>query len=391
MAGQEAEIGALGVIILAGVVGRLFLRKTGVSDVLILLLFGALAGALLPADMVSGMGSLMLPLGAIALLMIILDEGLHLPLSELAKQAHKAVLFSILSFALSFAAAFALSFAMLGQDTILSLAIAAIFASVAPETVSGFLSAREAHESARGLSELESTLSDALSVIATLLIVAASSAAHGALGSGLGSLPLDLLFTIMLSAALGGVFAALWKGLIARLDEENEHIMAIGIAALLYALSGLLGGNGVIAVFAFGFFLGNSSHKSVEELRRFHSEITFFLRTFFFVYLGILLFHSDKPFEMGLFALALSLLLAVARMLASRAISYLEPTVRKGRLLESISSRGLTSAVLSVIAYNELSLSGAKPAVDLPLLALFVIFFTNAISAFLVLRNRRKE
>jgi len=391
MAGQEAEIGALGVIILAGVVGRLFLRKTGVSDVLILLLFGALAGALLPADMVSGMGSLMLPLGAIALLMIILDEGLHLPLSELAKQAHKAVLFSILSFALSFAAAFALSFVMLGQNAILSLAIAAIFASVAPEMVSGFLSAREAHESARGLSELESTLSDALSVIITLLIIAVSSAAHGSSGADLGSLPLDLLFTIMLSAALGGIFAALWKGLIARLDEENEHIMAIGIAALLYALSGLLGGNGVIAVFAFGFFLGNSSHKSVEELRRFHSEITFFLRTFFFVYLGILLFHSEKPVEMGLFALALSLLLAVARMLASRAISHLEPTVRKGRLLESISSRGLTSAVLSVIAYNELSLSGTQPAVDLPLLALFVIFFTNAISAFLVLRNRKKE
>lgn len=389
MAGQEAEIGALGVIILSGVVGRLFLRKTGISDVLILLLFGALAGALLPVSLVQGMGSLLLPLGAIALLMIILDEGLHLPLSELVKQAHKAVLFSIISFSLSFIFTFALCYAILGQDMLLSLVISAIFASVAPELVSGFLSARGAHESARGLSELESTLSDALSVILALLII--SSQSHSGIALNLGSLPLDLALSIALSAALGGVFAALWKGVAARLDEENEHLMAIGFAALLYALSSAIGANGVITVFAFGFFLGNTKHKSVEELRRFHSEISFFLRTFFFIYLGILLFHSEKPFEIGLFALSLSLLLAIARSLASRAISFLEPTVRKGRLLESISSRGLTSAVLAVVAAHELELSGVHMQIDLPLLALFVIFFTNAISAFMVLRNRGKE
>lgn len=388
MAGQEAEIGALGVIILAGVVGRLFLRKTGISDVLLLLLLGALAGAILPASMVDGLSQLMLPVGAIALLMIILDEGLHLPLSELAKQAHKAVLFSLLSFALSFAFTFAISYAILGQGMLLSLVISAIFASVAPELLSGFLSAREAHESTRGLSELESTLSDALSVILTLLIV---SSAHAGAGADLGRLPLDLALLVLLSIALGGIFAALWRGLVVKFAEENEHIMAIGFAALIYALSGAIGANGVIAVFAFGFFLGNSTHKSVDELRRFHSEISFFLRTFFFIYLGVLLFHSEKPFEIGLFALSLSMLLAAVRLLASRAISIIEPTARKGRLLESISSRGLTSAVLSVIAYHELALSGSKPPIDLPLLALFVIFFTNAISALLVLRNRKKE
>jgi len=389
MAGQEAEIGALGVVILAGVVGRFFLQKTGISDVLLLLILGAIAGAFIPASAVAGLGGLMLPLGAIALLIIILDEGLHLQLSEMMKQAHKAVLFSMLSFALSFIFAFVLSYAALGQDMLISLVISAIFSSVAPELVSGVLSAREAHESARGLSELESTLSDALSVILTLLIV--SSVLHSGAGLDWESLPLDIALMLTLSAALGGVFAALWKGVVVRLAGENEHITAIGLAALLYALSGAVGANGVITVFAFGFFLGNSPHKSVDELRRFHSEISFFLRTLFFVYLGVLLFHSQKPLEVALFALALSLLLAVARVLSSRAISLLEPTVRKGRLLESVSSRGLTSAVLSVVAYNELAISGAAPQIDLPLLTLFVIFFTNAISAVLVLRNRKRE
>jgi cell volume regulation protein A len=214
---------------------------------------------------------------------------------------------------------------------------------------------------------------------------------HGEAGSDLRLLPGEIGIILALSCALGSVCAAGWKLLVARIAEGNEHLAAIGLAAVLYAVSGLLHANGVISVFVFGFFLGNTSHKSVDEVRRFHSEVSFFLRTAFFVYLGILLFHTPKPVEAALFALALSLLLACARAAASRAISFLEPSMRKGRLFEAVSSRGLTSAVLSVVVFEELSAAGAAPAIDLPLLALFVVFFTNAISAFLVFRDRGKS
>ncbi|MCX8198363.1 MAG: cation:proton antiporter [Candidatus Micrarchaeota archaeon] len=384
MAGKEAEIAALGGLILAGLLGRLFLRKTGFSDIFFLLLLGSAAGALLPEPAVSSMRQLMLPLGAVALLMIILDEGLHLPLAELVRQAHKAVLLSMLSFSLSFAAAFSVAYLFL-QDALFSLVAAAIFASVAPELLSSFLSARQAPEPLRSLAEMETAISDALSVMLALLF--ASFAAHQ--GSGLGSHSLSqLAFAIALSCALGSAFAALWKLFVSRIAEENEHLAAIGTAAILYAISGILHANGVISVFTFGFFLGNTSHKSVEEVRRFHSEISFFLRTAFFVYLGALLFHSPKPVEVALLAAILSLLLAFSRSLATKAACLLEPAMRKGRIFESVSGRGLTAAVLSVIISQELLAAGKAPPVDLPLLALFVIFFTNAISAFLVLRKK---
>lgn len=386
MAGQEAVIGALGIIILSGVAGRLFLRKTGVSDVFLLLLLGAAAGALLPSDAVQGMGSLLLPLGGVALLMIILDEGLHLSFQELRRQAHKALLFGFASFSLAFLLSFALCFFAFGLSLPLSLAIAAIFSSVAPEMLSGFLAALGASESARSLAEIEATLSDALSVMAALLAV--SSVARTGDTLSFSSLPVDMAVILFLSAACGSVFAALWKAFALRLSSGNEHLVAIGLAAILYALSSLIGANGVISVFVFGFFLGNTSHKSVEEVRRFHAEITFFLRTFFFVYLGVLLFHSPKPLEVAVFAAVLSVLLAAARAVSGRLISIFEPGARKGRLLEAVSCRGLTSAVLAVVVYEELSRLGATPSIDLPLLALFVIFFTNAISAWLVLKNR---
>lgn len=384
MAGQEGIIAVLGVIVIAGVIGRLFLKKTGVSDVFLLLVFGAAAGVLIPAEMVDGMRVLLLPLGAVALLMIILDEGLRLSYDSLRRSAHKAMLFGALSFGLSFIAAFALSYFGAGYPLLLSLLVASIFAGVAPELLSGFLRALDASESARDVGEIEATLSDALSVMAALLFV--SAAGSGALDLSL--VPLELALILLLSAAAGTLMAAFWKGAVARIAEGNEHLAAIGLAALLYAISGLLGANGVISVFVFAFFVGNSTHKAVQEMKDFQSEITFFLRTFFFIYLGVLLFHSPKPVEVAIFASALAVLLAGARMLAGKVIQHIDSSTLKGRLLETVSSRGLTSAVLAIVVYEELGRAGGESAIDLPLLALFVIFISNAISAWLVLRKK---
>lgn len=386
MAGQEAEIGALGAMIIAGLFGRVFLKRSGLSDVLMLLVFGAAVGAVLPQQTLAGLDFLLLPLGAVALLMIILDEGMRLPFESLKKQAHKAVIFSLLSFSTAFLTIFLVSHYVAGFEIGVSLLVAAIFSSVAPELLSGFLGALSAPEPVKGIGEIEATLSDAFSVIATLLI--ASSLAHDGGAIPLSDIPLSLLLTLALSSACGSLFAAGWRLAMKHLAEDNEHLFAIGLAAILYSVSGLIGANGVVSVFVFGFFLGNISHKSVEGMQRFQAEITFFLRTFFFTYLGILLFHSEKSIEAGAFALAISLLLALARRLSGKAMALIEPEAAKCRLLELVSCRGLTPAVLAVVVSAEQAHAGNPLPINLPLLAMFVIFFTNLISAALVFRGR---
>jgi len=124
-------------------------------------------------------------------------------------------------------------------------------------------------------------------------------------------------------------------------------------------------------------------------VRRFQSEIGFFLRTFFFVYLGALLFHSAKPADVALFALALSLLLAAARMFSGRLVRFIDSSAKEDKLLETFSGRGLTCAVIAVIAAGELPATSLP--MDLQLLALFTIFFTNAISTVFVLRKKGKR
>jgi len=387
MAGQEAAIGALGILILSGVFSRAFLKMTGISDVFILLIFGAAAGALLPDSTVTGLQGLMLPLGAVALLMIMLEEGMLIPFENLHKHVHKAFLFGAASFLLSFALGAGLAYFIAGFPLLFSLLIGAMFASVAPELLSGFLSSIGTSESVKGIGEIEAAFSEALSVILALTIISAMLVQTA---FPLDNLPVQLAFIFLLSLALGGVFAAAWKAIFSKVEHENMHLLIIGLAAVLYALAGAVGANGVISVFAFAFLLGNTSHASIAEVRRFQSEIGFFLRTFFFVYLGALLFHSAKSVDVALFALALSLLLAAARLLSGKLVRALDSSAKEDRLLEAFSGRGLTCAVIAVIAAGELSHAAALP-IDLQLLALFTIFFTNAISTILVLRKKGKR
>jgi len=388
MAGQEAAIGALGVLILAGVFSRAFLKMTGISDVFLLMLLGVAAGALLPDSAVLGLQGIMLPLGAVALLMIMLEEGMLIPFENLHKHVHKAFLFGAVSFLLSFALGAGLSYFLMGYPLLLSLLVGAMFASVAPELLSGFLSSIGTSESVKGIGEIEAVFSEALSVILSLTIISAMLAATT---FPISNLPIQLAFIFLLSLALGGIFAAAWKAIFSKIEHENMHLLVIGLAALLYALAGAVGANGVIAVFAFAFLLGNTSHASIAEVRRFQSEIGFFLRTFFFIYLGALLFHSAKPADVALFALALSLLLAAARLLSGRLVHFIDSSAKEDRLLESFSGRGMACAVIAVIASGELSAAGIALPVDLPLLALFAIFFTNAISTILVFRKKGKR
>jgi potassium/hydrogen antiporter len=388
MAGQEAAIGALGVLILAGVFSRAFLKMTGISDVFILLLLGAAAGAVLPAGAMEGMSGLMLPLGAVALLMIMLEEGMLIPFENIHHHVHKAFLFGAVSFILSFALGFWVAHYIAGISLPFALLIGAMFASVAPELLSGFLSGIGTSQSVKGIGEIEAVFSEALSVILSLAIISAMIAQAE---FQVSSLPVQIAILLLFSIALGGIFAAAWKAIFSKVEHENMHLLVIGLAALLYALAGMVGANGVIAVFSFAFLLGNTSNASIAEVRRFQSEIGFFLRTIFFVYLGALLFHSPKPADVALLALAISFLLAFARLSSGKVVRLLDRSAKEDRLLEAFSGRGMACAVIAVIASGELSAAGASLPIDLPLLALFVIFFTNAISTLFVLRKRGKR
>jgi cell volume regulation protein A len=84
-----------------------------------------------------------------------------------------------------------------------------------------------------------------------------------------------------------------------------------------------------------------------EGMRRFEAEIAFLIRTFFFIYLGLMItFESALSILLGI---ALSLLLLAARWIAVNTITLRSTLKFERRIMTTLLSRGLAAAVLATL------------------------------------------
>jgi NhaP-type Na+/H+ or K+/H+ antiporter len=146
----------------------------------------------------------------------------------------------------------------------------------------------------------------------------------------------DILFTLMVSALIGVGSGLFWGEIITRLrDRPLNYMMTIAALFPVYIASEYLsgGGGGPISVFLFGAVLMNYGYvtKSLKmnkrsridrrKIREYHDEITFLIKSMFFVFLGFVM-----EFEVKFIAISfiLTALLIVIRYLVSSVVGYLQ-------------------------------------------------------------------
>ena len=113
----------------------------------------------------------------------------------------------------------------------------------------------------------------------------------------------DSLVGLFLAQVGGGVLCGFALGaaavfLMKRLRFESEGwqpIFTLALALLIYALTGLLGGNGYLAVYIAGILLGNASIPHKRPLVHFFDGATSLLQIAIFFTLGLLSFPSGLP------------------------------------------------------------------------------------------------
>jgi cell volume regulation protein A len=145
----------------------------------------------------------------------------------------------------------------------------------------------------------------------------------------------------------------------------------ITFAALfgLYAAVEYLKGSGAMAALIFGFVLSNSREITRifkmktefvidDKIRQFHSEITFFIRTFFFVYLG-LMFTFPEVYDTSFWifisvSLLIFLVILVSRYGIVNTLVLIRPEHKKDKnIIWVMLPRGLAAAVLAAMVVAE--------------------------------------
>ena len=371
-----------GLLLLAFVTNRLF-RRTGVPDLIVLMLVGLILG---PAfHLIDGQQFRIFTqyLGALALILILFESGSELQFRSAIGYFPSGILLAIAGYGLSFvAAAFAAGLA-LGLPLTSAVLVGAVLGCTSGTMVLPALQQIEPEEHVRVVLLIEAALGDIIAVVTV--------------GSLVGVAEGDLLFTalarsfllrILVSTITGLALGYVWTRLQAQLVHGRfSNVATLGAVLTLYSGTRLLGGSGLMAVLVFGLVQGNLRAASHAEppprLLGFHSELSFLVRSFFFVLLGIQVQPIGRTLQVAAAAIVLALVLA--RLLAVQVVRIpgLRPADRE--LIFWLMPRGLVTAVLAL----RVSQVGGPSFAFLPDMAFVVILATNIFLLIGAMRSRK--
>jgi len=210
------------------------------------------------------------------------------------------------------------------------------------------------------LLSLESALTDGIPIVVAFILMQVLAAAGGADPS---TIVQGVVSSFSIGIVAGLIMGVVWlRALYSIRGHEYDYMLTLAILFLLYAGTEFMRGSGAISVLIFGIVLGNAQQvggifrmKKVSQfshrMREFQHEVTFFVKSFFFVYLGLLInITSLWTIFLGLFIL---IEIVLARICAVY-LSFLREKMDNKFLIYVMMPRGLAAAVLSAlpIAYG---------------------------------------
>ncbi len=346
-------------IIFFGFFAEFLFNRFKITDVLLLIIFGFILGPyVLKYINPNSLASSAPVFTSFALLFLLFDGAFNMDLVSFAKGLGKGLLITIYNFLIS-AVSIALISMLFGFGLFHALLLGFILGGISSAFVIPIINNLKIKKETYSILTLESAITDVLCIvfaITTIQIITLNTFSFNIVVSKIAA-----LFAV---AGFFGVIAGIiWILLVNKVLKKNKsYMLTIAYLLLLYAITEYLKGNGAIATLFFGLVLRNSKKLTSllegEEAfsvttpteKLFYSQISFFLKTFFFVYIGVLLDFSN------LRALIIGAIIAVSILLLRKTSSILTKSMLPydREIVNSIFARGLAAAVLAQLAiqYN---------------------------------------
>jgi cell volume regulation protein A len=409
MISVQAFLAILGGIILLGFVGNFFFRITRVPTVVILMLCGMLLRPAIGLDDQATLYRVAPYFGTVALILILFEGGLELDVQGVLKEFKLAFLLGLSYFALCAGGVFVFLHFGRGMSANQGLCYALILAGSSPGILIPTLSQLSIGKKLRTFLTIETTVTELLTVVGTVLFLDMSASSHGAVA--VSGLPGHLFLVLLPPVILGGLAGLLWTRFLAEFVREKlAYMLTLSFLFLLYSLTEAVGGKGALAVLFFGLFLGdapwlvskaapwlkrwtgpsiNQEAFTVDEvLTRMNTELSFLVRSFFFAYLGMMIdptsFSGAALLIVGAMVAIFFLCRWAVSILFSRVSSTLggsHPSVTMAML-----PRGLANAVVAFAALQQ----GALDDAGFIQVVLGTILLTNLVMTVLIFYSESK-
>ncbi|MBN1792592.1 cation:proton antiporter [Candidatus Woesearchaeota archaeon] len=363
-------------IIFFGFLAEFIFKKVGVPDVLLLVILGFVLGPNVWSVIDPAKFTEVAPLFTTFALMFLMFEGsMNINLGSFARGLFSGSSISLYNFIISSAALTAVLSLIFAFDFMVALLLGFVLSGVSSAFVIPILKQLKPRGEIYTMLTLESALTDVYTIVfalTVLQIIKINEVSFQAVMNQIAS-----LFAI--ACLIGFAAAIIWIFLDMKIFKGSKGYMStVAFLILVYLLTEYLKGNGAIAAMFFGIFLKNSKQltsiiswiKSDDEKEKelaiqgrlgvnviteneemFFGQISFFLKTFFFVYIGFLLNLADLQ------AVLIGVVLAVVIMFVRKASILMTRKLNKDEqsMINSIFARGLAAAaVVQIIIQSEI-------------------------------------
>ena len=351
---MELIIVGLAALFFLGHVLSWFFMKTKIPDLLILITLGYIIGpGVLGIIQPNHLGQMGPVLSTVALIVILYEGGLHLSTQDLIRSSSSSLLLSLLSFGTITLVTTLILLPFL--PTSIALLTGVGIGSTSSAIVIPLVKYLSISKNTKTVLSLESAFTDVLTIIIFLGILDSLVSKQYSTSKfilGLGATPFLSLGIGIASGITWAMIRKFWKNL------HNLLFSGEAWSLLTYGVAELLGVNGAISVLALGFTLANTYllprffHNILNtEIQQGElsllSTLTFLLRTFFFLYLGLLIqFTSITTF---LLALLLCFMIFITRYICARIMLKKDISRLDAMTIVAMGPRGLACAVLATL------------------------------------------
>ena len=344
---------AASVVIILGVLGEAFFKKTGIPDIAFLMVLGIIIGPILGIVQPAAVIEIVPYFAALALIIIMFDGGYNLHIGNVLKTAHFAIVLVILGFAVSVGIVTGFAHFGLGWEWLDSILLGTIVGGSSSIIVFGLVRKLRISDDAKSMLSFESALTDILSTIVAFVLFEAVLS---------GNFSIDLLGETIGRAVIVGLILGFgvgipWMFIISKLSNaQHNYMLTLGVLFLLFFLANSFGESGALTALVFGLMLGNKKYL-LKKLRiklpehtidnSLHTQVTFIVRAFFFVFVGLL--ASFGQFEYVIFGIVAAIAIYVGRIIITKTALVRGFSKLDKKVTSVMIPRGLAAAVLATI------------------------------------------
>jgi len=350
----------LGLLVFLAHLFAAFYRKRRVPDVLMLIVIGLVIGPILGLAGPQDLGAFGPIFTTITLVVILFVGGTNLSIATLEASWKSTTTLTLSAFIASVVVLGAIAHTLLGFSINSAIIIGGILGGTSSAMVIPMVQQMKnlGDESKTALA-LESALTDVLSIMLVLACIQVVQDGEINIGITIGSV--FSAFTFATLMGIGG--ALLWSRFIRYIRKIKDSIFTTpAFVFVIYGVAELFGFNGAIAALAFGItmanietfknfifrkIMGGEGNKFSEAELVFFNELSFLLKTFFFVYIGMsIVFENVKALIVGLIFTAVIYIvrLFVAKFAAPRTANLYDKSI-----ISMMTPKGLAAAVLATI------------------------------------------